>query len=93
MCECRLEEGNIFRSCMFTVGPWAGGGYWLKLVNLDTEADRVSATNSYFLIPISLHLQTINSVRLNSLSLKYKRFTPSSCKDRGIRRFKLVEKT
>ena len=25
---------------MFTVGPWAGGGEsWLKLVNLDTEAD------------------------------------------------------
>ena len=45
---------------MFTVGPWAGGGYWLKLVNLDTEADRVSATNSYFLIPLSLQLDGVN---------------------------------
>ena len=32
-----------------------------------------------------LIFQTINSVRLNSLSLKYQRFTPSGCKYIGIR--------
>ena len=40
-----------------------------------------------------LIFQTLNSVRLNSLSLKYKRFTPSSCKDRVISKFELVAKT
>ncbi len=37
--------------------------------------------------------QTINSGRSNSLSLKYQRFTPSGCKDRGVRKFKFVAKT
>ena len=32
-------------------------------------------------------IQTINSVRSNSLSLKYYRFIPSGCKDIGIRKF------
>ena len=32
--------------------------------------------------------QTLNSVISNSLSLKYQRFTPSDCKNIGIRRFK-----
>ena len=52
------------------------------------------ATNSEFLIPISLKpqrcrpqiFQTINSVRSKNLSLKYQRFRPSGCKDIGIRK-------
>ena len=35
----------------------------------------------------------MNSARSNSLSLKYHRFTPSSCKDIGIRIFEFVAKT
>jgi len=32
-----------------------------------------------------------NSVRLNMLSLKYQRFTPSGCLYIGIRKFEFVE--
>ena len=35
----------------------------------------------------------MNSVRSNSLSLKYHRFTPSGCKDIGITNFKFVART
>ena len=34
-----------------------------------------------------------NYDRSNSLSLKYQRFTPSGCKDIGIRKFEFVAKT
>ena len=37
--------------------------------------------------------QTINSVRINNLSLKYSWFTPPGCKDIGIRQFEFVPKT
>ena len=37
--------------------------------------------------------QTMNSVRLNSLSLKYERFTLLSYKDIEIRKFKIVAKS
>ena len=37
--------------------------------------------------------QTMNSVKLNNLSLKYQRFTPLGCKDIGIRIFEFVAKT
>ena len=37
-----------------------------------------------------LIFQTINSGRSNNQSLKYQRFTPTSCKDIGIRKFELV---
>ena len=37
--------------------------------------------------------ETMNSVRLTSLSLKYKLFTPSGCKHIGIRKFEFVVKT
>ena len=37
--------------------------------------------------------QTINSVRSNSLGLKYKSFTPSGCKDKGIINIEFVAKT
>ena len=37
--------------------------------------------------------KNINSVRSNNLSLKYKRFTTSGCKDIGIRTFQFVAKT
>ena len=40
-----------------------------------------------------LIFQTMNSVRSNNLSLKYQRFTPSSCRDIVIRKFKFVAKT
>ena len=51
--------------------------------------NRVYATNSDFLIPISVQsdvvwpfiFKIINFVRSNSLSLKYQRFTSSGCKD------------
>ena len=37
--------------------------------------------------------QTMNSVRSNSVSLKYQRPTPSGCKDIGVRKFEFVAKT
>ena len=37
--------------------------------------------------------QTMNSVRLNNVSLKYQRPSPSGCKDIGIRKFEFAEKT
>ena len=37
--------------------------------------------------------QTIYSVRLNNLSLKYLRITPSGCKNIGMGKFKFVAKT
>ena len=40
-----------------------------------------------------LIFQTMNSVRLNSLSLKYNWFTPSGCKDIEIRTFEFVANT
>ena len=40
-----------------------------------------------------LIFQTLNSVRLKSLRFKFQMFTPSRCKDRGIRKFELVAKT
>ena len=40
-----------------------------------------------------LIFQTMNSVKSNSLSLKYRRFTPSGCKDIEIRKFEFVAKT
>ena len=50
----------------------------------------VFATNSDFLIPISLQPNVVDlkymvSVRSNNLSFKYQKFTPSGCKDKGIR--------
>ena len=60
----------------------------------------VLATNAKFVISISstqnrrpLMFQTLNSVRINSLSLKYERFTPTGCKDIGNRTFEFVAKT
>ena len=35
----------------------------------------------------------MNSVRSNSLSLKYQEFPPSGCQDIGIRKFDFVAKT
>ena len=43
--------------------------------------------------PRPLIFQTINSIRSNSLSLKYQRFTPSGCKDKGVRKYEFVAKT
>ena len=40
-----------------------------------------------------LMFQTMNSVRSNSLSLKYHRCTTSGCKNIGIRKFEFVAKT
>ena len=37
--------------------------------------------------------QTINSLRLNNLSLKYQMFMPSGCKDIQIKKFEFVTKT
>ena len=42
---------------------------------------------------IPLIFQTMNSVRSKCLSLKYNMFTPSGCKDIGIRKFDCVVKT
>ena len=50
--------------------------------------------HSDFLITLSLHtFQTMNSISSNKLSLKYQIFTPSHCKDIGIRQFVFVAKT
>ena len=38
-------------------------------------------------------IQIINFVRSNNQSLKYQRFTPTSCKDKGITKFECVAKT
>ena len=40
-----------------------------------------------------LKFLTINSVRPNSLSLKYQRFAPSYCKDIDIKKFEFAAKT
>ena len=56
---------------------------------------------SYFLISILFQpnvvdnyiFQTINSVRSDILNLKYQRFTPSGCTDRGLSKFEFVAKT
>ena len=57
----------------------------------------VFATNSHFLIPLSLQpdkfdpliFKTIYSVRSKNLSLKYQKSTPSVCKDKRIRKLSL----
>ena len=41
----------------------------------------------------NLILQTMNSVSSKCLSLKYQGFTPSGCKDIGIRRLQVVSNT
>ena len=41
----------------------------------------------------SLIFQTFNSVKSKNLSLKSQRFTPSGCKDKGIRKFEFMAKT
>ena len=40
----------------------------------------------------SFIFQTKNSARFNSQTLKYQKFTPSDCKDIGIRKFKFNAK-
>ena len=64
------------------------------------QMNLVLVTNFYFLIPYNLTIrfppyifQTINSIRSNSPSLKYQRFSPSGCKDKGVRKYKYVAKT
>ena len=60
------------------------------------ESLPLTLTNSiYFFNSNSkiLDISTINSVRSNNLSFKYQRFTPSDCKDLGIRIFEFVAKT
>ena len=37
-------------------------------------------------------LRTLNSTRLNNLNFKYEGFTPSGCKDVGIKKFEFVGK-
>ena len=37
--------------------------------------------------------QTVNSVRSNSLSLKYQRFMLTGCRDKEIKKFEVVAKT
>ena len=71
------------------------------MVNLlRPKTKRVFTTNSDFLIPISLkpnvvdnRNQTMQSVRLNNVSLKYQSFTSSGWKNIGIRKFEFVAKT
>ena len=46
----------------------------------------------YLCTPMSLIFQTMNSVRSNSLRLKYYRFTPSGYKDKEIRKLEFVAK-
>ena len=50
------------------------------------------ATHSDILIPMSLQ-PLIYSARSNTLGLKYKSFTSSGCKDKGIINIKFVAKT
>jgi len=37
--------------------------------------------------------QTMNQLRLKNICLKYERFTPSGCSDRGLEKFEFVAKT
>ena len=68
-----------------------------KLINKGIES--LLQTSDY-LIPKSLEpnvidlrfFHKINSVRSNDIHLKYKRFTTSGCKDKGIRKFNFVAK-
>ena len=57
---------------------------------------KLRCSNSYNLatcFPRPLIFQTINSVRSNSLRLKYQRSKPSGCKDIEVRKCKFVAKT
>jgi len=78
--------------------------YTIKIHNSNTKkcakelsfCHKLIFSNSYnlaTLFPRPLIFQTINSGRSNSLSLKYQRFTPTVCKDIGVRKCKLVAKT
>ena len=60
------------------------------------ERNWVFATNSDFLFPISLQpnlFQTMNSVGLNNLRLKYRWFPPLGCIDIGIKKIECAAKT
>ena len=63
------------------------------------ERNLVFATNSDFLIPISLKTKvvilwySVNSAKSKHLSLKYQRWTPLGWKDIGIRKCKFSAKT
>ena len=54
------------------------------------ESDPANSDSSFRQIPFPFIFQTINSARLNSQHLKYQRFTPSSCKDIGMRNLEFV---
>ena len=49
--------------------------------------------NYVFITNSNLLIQNKNSVRSNNLGSKYQKFTPSGCRDLGIRKLKFVAKT
>ena len=58
------------------------------------KRNRLFATNSDLLIPISLDsFQTMTFVRSKNISLKYQRFTTLGSKDIGIRKSEFVAKS
>ena len=71
---------NALKELSFCHKLWFSNSYLAKN-NLATHSLR------------PLIFQTINSVRSNSLSLKYQRFTSSGFKDIGVRKCKFVAKT
>ena len=48
---------------------------------------------SFYLCNLMSSFLTKESVTSNNMSLKYQRFTPSGCKDKGIKKYEFVAKT
>ena len=76
-------------------------GYWGKcIIGLFPpyfHISLLSLTLIFYIFTTQCHtpliFQTMHSVRSNNLSLNNQRFTPSCCKNIGIRKFELVTRT
>ena len=53
---------------------------------------KIFLVDIFFICCRPLIFQTVNSARSKSLRFIYQRFTPSSCKDIGIKKFEFVSK-
>ena len=95
-----LENSSVWQKLsFFSVQLWFFSPSSLEQLQIIKELSfchKLRFSYSYNLetcFPRPLIFQTINSGRSNSLSLKYQRFTPSGCKDIGVRKYKFVAKT
>jgi len=88
----KICERSIFRNWSWyeDLNPVVASSF--SIGNLQRNWVLPQTLNFYSLHPCRRpwFFQTMNSVRSNSLSLKYQRFTSSGCKDKGIRKFEFV---